>query len=167
MMIAFALLGSIALVASLMVVLARNPVVSALWLALTFAAVAGIFVVLGAEFLAAIQLIVYAGAILVFVLFVVMLLNLGKLPLAEGGQMQAGIGACLAMALGLIVALAVKSNVGYGVGGGINAAELAKLGNTEALAAVMFSKYVIAFELTSLLLTAAVVGAMVLARPRT
>ena len=78
MTVAFALLGLIALVASLMVVLARNPVVSALWLALTFAAVAGIFVVLGAEFLAAIQLIVYAGAILVFVLFVVMLLNLNK-----------------------------------------------------------------------------------------
>lgn len=166
MTVAFVLLGLIALVASLMVVLTRNPVVSALWLALTFASVAGIFVLLGAEFLAAIQLIVYAGAILVFVLFVVMLLNLGKLPLAEGGHMQAGIGACLAASLGLIVALAVRANDGYGAHGAVSAAEVARVGNTEALASVMFSKYVIAFELTSLLLTAAVVGAMVLARPR-
>src|SRR5262249_31955160 len=77
--IPFLLLAAVAVGSGLLVVGSRDPVVSALWLALAFVAVAGLFVVLGAEFLAAIQLIVYAGAILVFFLFVIMLLGVGNL----------------------------------------------------------------------------------------
>ena len=158
-MIAFVVLALVAVVAALLVVGTRNPVVSALWLALTFVAVAGVFVVLGAEFLAAIQLIVYAGAILVFFLFVIMLLNLGQLPPGDIRQVQQGLGLYLAIVLAVVLGFAIHATIDRPAPG-----SEAAVGNTEALATVLYSKYVFPFEVTSVLLTVAVVGAVVLAK---
>jgi len=164
-MIAFGILASVALIAALMVVASRNPVVSAMWLALTLVAVAGVFVVLGAEFLAVVQLIVYAGAILVFFLFVVMLLNLGALAPGDGHRVQRGLGLYLALALAIVIGLVVDRTEVFGPRLE-PAAALAGMGNTEAVATALFSRHLLAFELTAVLLTAAVVGAVRVASRR-
>jgi NADH-quinone oxidoreductase subunit J len=165
--IAFSILALVAVVASLFVVGSKNPVISALWLALTLVAVAGIFVVLHAEFLAAVQIIVYAGAILVFFLFVIMLLNLTRLPPGDPRLFQRWAGLYLALVVLVLIAFAVQVSGGhFGPKGASPPASVAAAGNTEALAALLYTEYVFPFELASVLLTAAVVGAVVLARAR-
>jgi NADH-quinone oxidoreductase subunit J len=165
--IAFAILGLVAVAAALLVVLSRNPVISALWLALNFAAVAGVFVLLGAEFLAAIQLIVYAGAILVFFLFVIMLLNLGRLPRGEGHSIQLWLGLYLSMVIAVAVAFAIHWSAGrWGVPGAAPPEAVQAFGNTAALGMVLYRDYILPVQLVGVLLTAAVVGAAVLTRRR-
>ena len=165
-MIAFGLLALIAVLSALLVVGTRNPVVSALWLALTFVAVAGLFIVLGAEFLAAIQIIVYAGAILVFFLFVIMLLNLSKLPPAAEGEIQRWLGLWLAAAIGILAAFAIRASEIPASSGAGPVGDPQHVGNTAALAILLYRDYIYPFEIASVLLTAAVVGAVVLARKR-
>ena len=160
-MLAFVILSFIALVAALMVVTNRNPVVSAMYLALTLAATAGLFLVLGAEFLAVIQVIVYAGAIMVFFLFVVMLLNVGKLGHPEEDHpYQFWIGLFGAIAMGLTLLFVVSmSHLGEQTH-----PELSTASNTKALATELFTRYLAPFELSALLLLVAMVGAVVLAK---
>ena len=167
-MIAFAILGTVALVAAILVVASPNPVISALWLALALVAVAGLFVVLGAEFLAVVQIIVYAGAILVFFLFVIMLLGLGTLPAGDPRPIQRGLGLYLALAMAVILAFAVRDrgDSDAAASGRKDFIEHAAGGNTEAVAELLYKDYIFPFEATSLLLTGAVVGAVVLARRR-
>ena len=163
---AFALLGLAAVVSAALVVLSRHPVISALWLALSFAATAGLFAVLHAEFLAAIQVMVYAGAILVFVLFVIMLLNLTRLPPSDSGPVQRWLGLYLAVLVLVLLGFVVHLTPAAATAGSVAGAGLAGAGNTEALAALLYTRYIFPFELASLLLTAAVVGAWVLAHRR-
>jgi len=149
------------------VVLLRNPVHNALSLVATLFGVAVLFIQQGAYFLAAIQVIVYAGAIVILFLFVIMLLGVDR---AEGfdrepilGQRPAAVAAGVAI-LGL--SLTALLSVGARVTG--QASTLAAIDGTEpninALAKVLFTDYVFAFEITSVLLTVAVVGAVVLSR---
>lgn len=162
----FAVAAVMALVGAFGVVLFRNPVHSALSLVLTLFAVAVLFVQQDAQFLAAVQVIVYAGAIVVLFLFVIMLLGvdrsdaLGKDPIP--GQRLLALILGLAMA-GLVAVLArwswsatgARSQGGAASGPGTN---------VEKLADSLFTQYLFAFEATSLLLVIAVVGAVVLAR---
>jgi NADH-quinone oxidoreductase subunit J len=148
--------------ASVLVVALRNPIYSALSLLIMFFHVAGLYVTLHAEFLAAVQVIVYAGAILVLYLFVVMLLNLKhderyhrQWPLA------AAVGSILVLEAAVLTA----------VKGGASAARPAApetavegLGNTEALGDVLYSTYLFPFEVASLILLVAMVGAIILAK---
>ncbi|MTA63218.1 MAG: hypothetical protein F2518_02640 [Actinobacteria bacterium] len=166
-MFTFLLTAAICLAGSAGVVLLRNPVHNALSLVATLFGVAVLFIQQGAYFLAAIQVIVYAGAIVILFLFVIMLLGVDR---AEGfdrdpilGQRPAAIAAAVAI-LGL--SLTALLSVGSRVTG--QASTLAAIDGSEpninALAKVLFTDYVFAFEITSVLLTVAVVGAVVLSR---
>ena len=165
--VVFSVASVVAVAGALGVVLSRNPVHSALMLVMTLFGVAVLFVEQEAHFLAAVQVIVYAGAIVVLFLFVIMLLgvdqseDLGYEPLKAQRP--------LAGALALLAALEMVLLVRYGgwVTGGRSVAGVGrdpKVPNVELLARAIFSRYLLAFEATSVLLVIAVVGAVVLAR---
>jgi NADH-quinone oxidoreductase subunit J len=148
-----------------MMILKRNPVHSALCLVVVFVCLALLYVLLGAEFLAAVQVIVYAGAIMVLFLFVIMLLNL-EAEARSQGLSRTAFRACSMVGAGLLLLLLL--------GGGalkvLRGAPMEQLsgapGNTRAVAELLFTKYLLPFEVTSILLLAAIVGALVLAGKR-
>jgi NADH-quinone oxidoreductase subunit J len=149
------------------VIVARNPIHSALMLVMTLFGVAVLFVSQQAHFLAAVQVIVYAGAIVVLFLFVIMLLGVDRSE--DLGVEMLKAQRPLAGALALIAALEMVLLVRYGgwVTGGHSVAGVGrdpKVPNVELLARSIFSRYLLAFEATSVLLVIAVVGAVVLAR---
>jgi NADH-quinone oxidoreductase subunit J len=148
---------------ALMVVLHRNPVTSALFLVLAFVSLAGIYLLLHAEFLGMVQVLVYAGAIMVLFLFVIMYLNLSH-DVERGMQtaLRRGIGWLTAALVLLCGGLLVMKGWSLGPVGPEVAAHPA--GNPGALGRVLFSRYLFPFEVTSLLLTVAMVGAIVIAR---
>ena len=159
----------VALGSSLAMIFARNAVHVALFLVATQVALAVAFLLQGAYFVAAVQIIVYAGAIMVLFLFVIMLLGVDKrealiesLPGQRG--LALGLGALLAAE---IVYVAVRG-LTFVVGGGGTQADLVEVnretGNVTALARVLFGHYLLPFEATSILLVVAIVGVMVLAR---
>tara|TARA_B100000949_G_scaffold200146_1_gene187545 strand:+ start:308 stop:832 length:525 start_codon:yes stop_codon:yes gene_type:complete len=153
---------------AILAVTRRNPVHSMLWVLSLFMHVAGIFLLLGAELLAAVQVIVYAGAILVFYLFVLMLLDL------PGEQIRPRFGAHwpLAVAGGLgFVALTwvaqVETFEPFGATESSVAADGLPLGGITQIGMELFGPFALPFEMASLILLAAIVGAVVLARRRT
>lgn len=163
MQIIFFLLAATALISGIMVVIQVNPVRSALFLVLNFFALAGIYLLANAQFIAAIQIIVYAGAIMVLFLFVIMLLNLRQ-PEEGGAHRHLGqkiFGASLAMA---VVALVIFKVIRMVVPAG--KALTAEFGSTEMVAKSLFTDYLLPFEMTSILLLVAVVGAVILARTK-
>lgn len=152
------------------VVTGRNPVASLLFMVATLASVAGIYVLLEAHFLAAVQVIVYAGAIMVLFLFVIMLLNLGH-------EYQADVKFGLWFLLAFVVAglTAGALTMGFSDASGTSAdaaagqaidAVLREKGVVGAIADPLFTDFVVAFELTGLLLLVAIVAAVALAKPR-
>ncbi len=165
--VVFLVAAVVILVGALGVIFSRNPVHSALMLVMTLFGVAVLFVAQEAHFLAAVQVIVYAGAIVVLFLFVIMLLgvdtaeNLSTEPL--GGQRPAAAVVAVA-SLGLLALLAVRAAQ---VSTGAESVTLpldSGRSNIVVLAEVLFTDYVFAFEVTSVLLVIAVVGAVVMAR---
>ena len=166
----FVVAAAMAVVGALGVVLRRNPVHAALSLVLTLFGVAVLFVAQHAEFLAAVQVIVYAGAIVVLFLFVIMLLgvdraeNLKTEPLASQ-RLVAGVTGLGMLALLTLAALAGDEKVvarGEGIASAV--AENDANANVRQLATSIFSDHVVAFEATSVLLVVAVVGTVMLAR---
>ncbi|MBW2146434.1 MAG: NADH-quinone oxidoreductase subunit J [Deltaproteobacteria bacterium] len=159
----FFILSIMVIVASLMVILQRNPVYSALYLVFTFFSMAGIFLILGAEFIAAIQVIVYAGAIMVLFLFVIMMLNLEREPETPSPHPWQR---SFAVFFGLILLL----TLGGAVYSGVLKVEPAGapvqpfVENTKAVAALLFTDYLLPFEIASILLLVAIVGAIYLAK---
>ena len=165
--IVFVLAALVILIGALGVILARNPVHSALMLIMTLFGVAVVFVAQDAHFLAAVQVIVYAGAIVVLFLFVIMLLGVDRADSIEtepiGGQRPAA-GVVALASVGLLVLLAVRA-VQVSTGARSSSSALDGDGtNLEKVARVLFTDYLFAFEATSALLVIAVVGAVVLAR---
>ena len=158
------------LVGALGVVLRRNPVHAALSLVLTLFGVAVLFVLLQAEFLAAVQVIVYAGAIVVLFLFVIMLLGVDRIEnlRTEPIALQRWVAGLVGLALaGLLVATALVAGDETVVRGSGIASAVAgddPDANVRQIAGRIFGDYVVAFELTSVLLVVAVVGTVVLAR---
>jgi NADH-quinone oxidoreductase subunit J len=163
----FYLIGGASVFTALGVVAARNPVHSGIFLVLCFLNVAGIFVMMGAEFLAVIQIIVYTGAILVLLLFVVMLVDPEDLPSFHTAQpLQRYLSFLLGAVLLLEVGAAIITRTGLvGVGPASPEAVAAVGGNVQALGRRIYSNYLLAFEVTSLVLTVGVIGAVVLALP--
>jgi len=169
----FYVFSALAIGSALGVVTQKNPVGSLLFMVATLASVAGIFVLFEAHFLAAIQVMVYAGAIMVLFLFVIMLLNLGH---DYQEDVRNWIGQLLAFAVvGGAVALVVRTvriqpSTGVFDGPGAAAASLDALmlekGAVGAIADPLFTDYVVAFELTGILLLVAIVGAIALAKRR-
>lgn len=165
--IVFYLFAALAILSALGMVVSANPVHSAVFLIFSFFNVAGIFVLLGAEFLAAVQVIVYAGAILVLVLFVLMLVNPDDLPEFHTARpVQRNVGLLLGALLLLEVGLAVATRTVVGAPGNATPDLVALVGgNTQALGNVLFSQYMLVFEVVSLVLLVGVIGAIVLALP--
>jgi NADH-quinone oxidoreductase subunit J len=177
----FYLFATVAVVSACLCILQRNPVSAALWLVSTMFSLAAIYVLLNAQFIAAIQVLVYAGAVMVLFLFVIMLLNLGH----TSSDMRGPPG--VAAAIVLVGLLAIELFTLWRYTPGRLAAELAQsptFGNPSAafaagemarqetaargvvggIAAPLFQTYLIPFEITSILLLAAIVGAVVLAK---
>ena len=162
----FYLLSAILVASAAMVVTARNPVHSVLFLILAFFNAAGLFLIAGAEFLAMILVIVYVGAVAVLFLFVVMMLDVDFDQLREGFQRYAPIG--VAVGAVLLVELFV-SVAGWRVSGGASmvrasAASPTPIGltNTTALGRVIYTDYVFLFQMAGLILLVAMIGAIVL-----
>jgi NADH-quinone oxidoreductase subunit J len=153
----FFLFAAIAVIFALVVVLHRNPVVGALSLVASFFALAVMYVLLEAPFVAALQVIVYAGAIMVLFLFVIMLLNLQHMaePTTRPVQQFLGYTSCAAFGIGLVYYL-VKYSVFTSLPDGPFRAD------TRAIGIRMFEAYVFPFEMVSILLLAAIVGALYL-----
>jgi NADH-quinone oxidoreductase subunit J len=163
----FAASATVILVGAVGVVTSRNPVHAALSLVMTLFGVAVLFIEQEADFLAAVQIIVYAGAIVVLFLFVIMLLGVDRAEQLEtdslAGQRPAAAGVAVA-GVALLVLLAVRG-VQITTGATSDVAPLDKTKpNIEILGKALFTDYVFAFEVTSVLLVIAVVGAVVLAR---
>jgi NADH-quinone oxidoreductase subunit J len=165
--VVFYMLAAVCLLCALGVVAARNPVHSAIFLVLCFFNVAGVFVMMGAEFLAVIQVIVYTGAILVLMLFVLMLVDPDNLPeFHQGRPVQRALAVLLGAILLLEMAVAIINREVIGQKGAATADNIEAVGgNTQALGRVLYSDYLLSFEVVSLVLTVAVIGAIVLALP--
>ncbi len=162
----FVPLAAMALVTAVLVIVLRNPVYCALSLVGTFFALSGIYLLLQAQFIAVVQVIVYAGAIMVLFLFVVMLLDLGhELPAwlqRDRPRLLLGVGA---VAL-LLVELAIPISSGTArAPQGSSASELVGgVGNTQLVGRLLFTEFLVPFEITSIILLIAIISAMVLAR---
>lgn len=167
-LIVFIVLAAVAAISGFLMITRTNPVNSALFLILNFIALAGLYLTLNAQFVAIIQILVYAGAIMVLVLFVIMLLNLqDETPLREtiGKSHYASLLFSL-LALALIVQV-----IGWKSGAALdNLREKSplsvKIGTVEHIGDTLFTQYIFPFELTSILLLAAMIGAVVLAKKR-
>jgi len=162
---AFIIFGLAAIVSAIMVISFRNPMASAIALIVTLCSIAGLFAIMGATFVAALQVIVYAGAIMVLFLFVIMLLNLKR---DEFGPDKRKIQKTLAIILGvlLVVEVGIFIQAGLGDFGPSPAGDKGSFTSTAELSSLLFTKYLFAFEVTSLLLLVAIVGAVILAKKK-
>ncbi|HEU0301578.1 MAG TPA: NADH-quinone oxidoreductase subunit J, partial [Longimicrobium sp.] len=154
---------------ALAMVTRRNPVASAMWLIGTFFSLAAIYTLLGAFFIGIIQILVYAGAIMVLFLFVIMLLNLGNDLEADirgtGWKVMAGGAALVLIALlARIFAGDVPTPLGQEAGAAVLAGQQAREGVVSVIAIPLYGQYTVMLQATAMLLLVAVVGAVVLAK---
>jgi len=156
----FYFLSFLAIMFALMVVFSKNPVHSVLYLVLTFFTIAGHYVLLNAQFLAAVHIIVYAGAIMVLFLFVIMLLNLNK---ETEPHKSVWLKASAAVASGLLLVVLVGSLKSVETIVATNAFD-PNIGLIENLGKVLFSEFLLPFEVSSVLLLVAMVGAVMLGK---
>jgi len=166
--LAFYLFSAVAVASGLMVVMSRNPVHSVLWLILTFFSAAGLFVILGAEFVAMLLVIVYVGAVMVLFLFVVMMMDVDFAELKSGMSKYVRIGSLI----GLVILIELLMATGYWSGwivadmapdmrAAITPA-LDETHNTIALGSILYTQYVYLFQAAGLILLVAMIGAIVL-----
>ena len=163
----FVLFAGVLVGASVMVVLHRHPVTSALFLVLGFCALAGLYLLLQAQFVALVQVLVYAGAIMVLFLFVLMYLNL-KRDQEEGvhHHVRRIVGRGLGILLMAEGVLLFRPDWAVGPMGRATAPIVHAVGNTEMVGRLLYSRYLFPFELTSLVLLVALVGAVVIGKGR-
>jgi len=160
--LAFYLFAGFVVLGAAMTILSKNPVHSVLWLILAFFNAAGLFVLLGAEFLAMILVIVYVGAVAVLFLFVVMMLDV------DFARLRAGFSRYLPLGLGLAVVLLAELLLVLGGGrfgittGPSHAPVLAGMTNTQALGSLIYTRYVFIFQAAGMVLLTAMIGAIVL-----
>jgi len=166
----FYVFAAVTVAGALTVVLQKNPVYSLVSLVGSFFGLCGLYVLLDAPFLAAVQIIVYAGAIMVLFLFVVMVLNVPREDAAEWDRshplyrpMAVRVGGVLAVLMALELGWALSRTSGLAIGVGD---ERPSITSVAELGRVLFTDYMFAFEVTSILIIAAMVGAVVLARKR-
>lgn len=144
---------------ALMVVLSKNPIHSVLWLIVTFFAIAGHYILLNAQFLAVVHIIVYAGAIMVLFLFVIMFLNLNADTEPQKSVFVKAAGIIAGGSLFLILVGALKD-----AGNVTNPSPNMELGLIQNLGKVLYKDYLLPFELVSILFLAALIGAVMLAK---
>jgi NADH-quinone oxidoreductase subunit J len=161
----FYLFAGVCVASAFMVIAARNPVHSVLWLILAFVNAAGLFILLGAEFLAMILVVVYVGAVAVLFLFVVMMLDVDFAELKQGALQYLPIGALVGAVLLVELLLVVGA---WAIGPGVPQViavpipPLDQVTNTEALGLVLYTRYVYFFQASGLVLLIAMIGAIVL-----
>ena len=156
--------GFVAILASILMVTRKNPIHSALFLILAFLCTAVLFFLLQSPFIAIVQVLVYAGAIMMLIVFVVMLLELEDellVPLKVSFSKTIGVFLVLLMMLGLFFAVWGGSR---GVSAGYTADTVSHLGSVKVVGKILFTDYLLPFEIISILLIAAIVGAIVLAK---
>lgn len=165
----FYLFGLIAVVSALLFVTRKSPVAAALWLVNTMFCLAALYVLLDAQFIGAIQVLVYAGAIMVVFLFVIMLLNLGQGVVSDmrklGWKLAAGFVA-LAILSEIFALTKAKTALALTLPQGFAAEQIDQTGAIAPVAGPLFHEYLLAFEVTSVLLLAAVIGAVMLGKER-
>ena len=161
--IALYLMAAVTVAAGFCVVSARNPVHSVLWLILSFFSAAGLFVLMGAEFLAMLLVVVYVGAVAVLFLFVVMMLDVDFVSLREGFAKYLPIGIVVAGVLAVEMA-AVSIVVGTRGAASVNAQPFVarEVTNAEAIGRVLYTDYVYLFQAAGIVLLIAMIGAIVL-----
>jgi len=163
----FYFFGALAVIASLLVIAQRNPVYSVLLLIASFGALSGLYILLDAPFAAAVQIIVYAGAIMVLFLFVVMLLNAPREDVAPGAQLPVPGGV---KAVGTMLALGMAGMLVWALSrlGAIpfvaDPQAAARVASVRDIGIMLFRDHAFAFEVTSILILVAMVGAVVLAK---
>jgi NADH-quinone oxidoreductase subunit J len=166
----FYLFGVIAIASALVFVTRKSPVAAALWLVNTMFSLSALFVLLDAQFIGVMQVLVYAGAIMVVFLFVIMLLNLGHpSEIADRRGMWPTLAAAVIGILLLTEIMVIARGrvaAPYQVPVGYAAEQMAKYGAVGTVARPLFNEYLLAFELTSVLLLVAIAGAVVLGRRR-
>ena len=161
----FLLFAGVAIVSAANILIQRHPIYSALSLIVTFIALAGIYIQMHAEFIAVMQIVVYTGAIMVLFIFVIMLLNVGaeqRVPdkvhvVKYFGLPLAGL---LIVETGIIVSRAFSTSEGIPV----ESASINLSGNTQLIGRALYTQYALPFEVTSILLLVAIVGAIVMAK---
>jgi len=161
----FIYLAAAIFVLSILVITRSNPVHSVLTMLLLFFHIAGLYVTLNAEFLAAVQVIVYAGAILVLFLFVILLLNLKEEMLARRYVGPWPLGLLATMALLLVIVLSLRS-FSPGPQGVFITEVIREETNTRALGKLFFTEFIYPFEVVSVILLVAIIGAIVLAKKK-
>lgn len=158
--ILFWFLTALSLFSALMVVFSSNPVYSVLWLILVFFTISGHYILMNAQFLAIVNMIVYAGAIMVLFLFVIMLMNLNKETETQKSSWLRLAAAVSGGSLMLVMVAALKDNGGF-----INSMKgEGNIGLIKNLGKVLFTDYVVPFEISSILFLSAMVGAVVLGK---
>ncbi len=161
----FIILTVITLFSALMVVTRKNPIASILYLVLVFFCFSGYYIMLGAQFLAAVQIIVYAGAIMVLFLFVVMMLNLRDPEAVEGKPLPwQTMGLFIGIGVGIVLLSYLAGSPGPGIPSLEPTKETYALGSAKFMGKSLFTDYVLPFEIAGVLLLAAVIGAVALAK---
>jgi NADH-quinone oxidoreductase subunit J len=159
-LLVFFFLAAIAILGAISLILQRHPIHSALSLIVVMVALAGLYLLMGAEFVAAVQIIVYGGAIMVLFVFVIMLLNAGVEERTNMSKMAGWAGLPLAIALMGFLAAAVARSTDR-----VQAvAQSGATAPTKVVAGLLFQEFVYPFELTSFLILVAIIGAIVLAQ---
>jgi NADH-quinone oxidoreductase subunit J len=161
----FFLLAAFSIITAILVITRKNPITSAMFLVSNFFILAGIYLTLSAQFLAIIQILVYAGAIMVLFVFVIMLLNLrDEEKLAEKFNFKKFVRIILSIALIMqIIYIFFYAQIGRNIQQSPNSANI---GSVNEIGRQLFTQYLFPFEITSILLLATIVGAVVLAKKR-
>ncbi|MEM6647801.1 MAG: NADH-quinone oxidoreductase subunit J [Bacteroidota bacterium] len=161
----FFFLATVAIAAALGMLIARNPVSSALWLILNMFCIAGLYLTLNAQFIAVIQVLVYAGAIMVLFLFVLMLLNLAELPDVQQADWKKGAG--FVLVVGILAQLAYIVAMSTGTLPDMGSLEqTVTTGSPQAIARVLFTHFAVPMQIIGALLLVATIGAVMIAKRR-
>ncbi len=163
-LIVFYVFAFLAVLGALGMIVLRSPVHSALSLAVVFISLAAMYVLLSAPFIAVAQVMIYAGAILILFVFVIMLLSPGA---DEGGgvlKTQRGLAALFGAALALELVVVLAAATLPGVRGAFTPEQIAQEGNVQAVGKLLFTDFLLPFEITSVLLLVAIVGVVVIAK---
>jgi len=162
----FYIFGFIAVVSALLVILQKNPIYSAVFLILTLFSVAILFLLLNAQFVAAVQVLVYAGAIMILFLFAIMLLNIKyeEKTFSKLANLKiTGIFVTFVLFIEFVYMISLRK--GLGIAGNISPERIAEE-NVELIGKILFTKYLFPFEVASLVLLVAMIGVIVLAKKK-
>lgn len=163
--VVFYLFGLIAIVTAILVIIQKNPIYSALFLITTLFSIAVLFLLLNAQFVSAVQVLVYAGAIMILFLFAIMLLNIKYEEKAFATLTKLKIlSIFIAVILFAEFIYVISSRKGLGMAGDITPEKINQIGNVELIGKILFTRYLFPFEVASLVLLVAMVGIIVLAK---